>query len=186
MTMNIDTMMTQMAQLQRDLQTAQAHDNTRDQMHDQVRVVDMNRLQRDLIRMQAQMATLAYEQQQYAAAAKAGKSAKGKKTKKAPNGKKKKSDKKAKAPKGKSQQLVDITQQCMGVTRDGERCTKDAHYDDGLCGQHHAMVERGDHIGPKPKKESNPLCAGTTKKGDPCKRHAMDGENYCYNHIGDH
>ena len=72
---------------------------------------------------------------------------------------------------------------CWAETRTkGKYCSKTADHDDGLCGQHHAMVERCEALGPKTK---NPKCMGTTKKGNACKNYAMDGENFCYNHLNE-
>jgi len=53
-----------------------------------------------------------------------------------------------------------------------------------VCGKHADMLRDGKHIGPKPKVEQ-PLCAGTTKKGNACKRHAMKNNIYCWNHADD-
>jgi len=164
MATQIDMMTRQMAQMQRDLNAARGHDQT-----------DMNKLQRDLIRLQAQMANLMQQQQQPPMMVEQQPPKKGKKETK--------EVKKNKSKKGKKKNDDLITFQCVALTRDGERCSKEAVYEDGMCGQHHGMVERGEVLGAKPKKKLNPLCAGTTKKGKPCQRHAMDGENYCYNHI---
>lgn len=80
---------------------------------------------------------------------------------------------------------------CDCPTRDEEDCNSAAWYElhdhptyDHACAQHWSMIKEGKHIGAKPKK-NNPICSGTTKKGKDCKKFAMDGELYCYQHIDD-
>ena len=85
--------------------------------------------------------------------------------------------------KAKAKKVVKDDERCWAETRtEGEFCSKEAKHKDGLCGQHHAIVKRGEKLGPV-EKELNPLCNGQTKKGKPCKNHAMDDENYCYQHL---
>jgi len=57
--------------------------------------------------------------------------------------------------------------QCLGTTRQGNRCKRQTNSASGYCYQHDAGVKH---------------CAGTTKSGSPCRNLPQSGSVYCKLH----